>query len=361
MMPANNLDYMPAVKWRQGEYQALMRLPDAVKAKLRPLIMVPSIEYDFETNEAKCSPHDHATKFVKRYTAKWKERGALIDVDPSLHGEKVAGKSFITYIFDALRATKANAIPVVSLDYDAAAISDLSDAAGIDGKGIGIRARVEHLMHTLANSRFNKLSDIIGVAPEDVDFLIDLGAPAYEPYAAFGKALLSAMTTITALADYRSLTILGTAFPENMPPGKADGTLKRHDWLFYKEFIKMLPEGFRIPAFGDYTTVHPSFKADFDMRTIKPAGKIVYTTTDVWILKKGGSFRDNRLQMHDHCASIVKSGKFKGSNFSDGDSYIERCAKKDPGAGPSNLSKWKEIGINHHIMQVLEDVSKFHV
>ena len=353
-------DYTPAIKWRQGEYQALMRLPEAAKAKLRPLVIIPSIEYDFETGEPECSSHDHATKFIKRYTAKWKTRVALIDIDSSLHAEKVAGKTFVAYIFDALRDAKAVAIPVISLDYDTAVIGDLAEAAGTDGNGICIRARIEHLMHPLADTRIAKLIAGIGVAPEEVDFLVDLGSPTYEPYAAFGKALLAALSKLTSLKVYRTFTMLGTAFPETMPPGKSDSALKRHDWLFYKDFVKTLPEGFRRPLFGDYTTVHPAFKADFDMRKIKPAGKVVYTTPEDWLLRKGGAFRDNRAQMHDHCDKIVKSGKFKGGAFSEGDSYIERCAKKEPGAGPSNLSKWKEVGISHHIMQVLDDVSKFH-
>ena len=39
-MPITHTDYVPILKWRQGEYQALLRLPDAVKDRTVPLIEV---------------------------------------------------------------------------------------------------------------------------------------------------------------------------------------------------------------------------------------------------------------------------------------------------------------------------------
>lgn len=352
--------YAPAVKWRLGEYQAMLRLPEPAKARLRPLIIVPSIEYDFETGEPKCSVHDHTTKFLKRYSAKWKQRPAWVDADVSLHGEKIGKKSFVEFLFEGLISMKGNVTPVVSPDYDVPVIGDLAEAASNVEQGLCIRLRLENLMHPQADAKLQKLLNSTGAALSDTDLLIDLGNPTYEPYSAFAKALGAALSKLSGLNQFRSFTILGTAFPESMAGQIPNGAIPRHDWLFYKEFVKSLPTGFRKPMFGDYTTVSPAFKADFDMRKIKPAGKVIYTTPDSWIVEKGGAFRDNPKQMHGHCKRIVESGKFRGAGYSDGDNYIARCANKQADAGPSNLSKWKEVGISHHIMQALEDVSKFH-
>src|SRR5208283_850440 len=113
-----------------------------------------------------------------------------------------------------------------------------------------------------------------------------------------------------------------------------------HDWLFYRALVETLPERMRRPNFGDYTIVHPEF-SPVDMRTIKPAGKVVYTTTDSWEVRKGGAFRDNPQQMHAHCASIVACGKFKGPSYSCGDDYIAKCAVGKE--GPSNQTRWKDV------------------
>lgn len=112
----------------------------------------------------------------------------------------------------------------------------------------------------------------------------------------------------------------------------------------------------RRPNYGDYTIVHPDFKA-LDMRMIKAAGKLVYTTAGDWEVRKGGAFNDNRSQMHDHCASIVACGKFAGAGYSIGDDYIAKCAAHLE--GPSNQTRWKEVAINHHITRVLDDLSSF--
>jgi len=351
--------YSPAVKWRMGEYQAMFRLPEPAKARLRPLIIVPSIEYDFETHEPECSVHDHATKFVKRYSAKWKQRSAWVDADVSLHDAKIGKKSFIEFLFEGLASMNGIVIPVVSPDYDVPIIGDLAEAASNAGQGLCVRLRLENLMHPQADARLQKLLNSAGVAIGDTDLLIDLGNPTYEPYNEFAKGLLAALSKLSNLEQFRSFTILGTAFPESIA-GKIPNAIARHDWLFYKVFVTSLPAGFRKPMFGDYTTVNPSFKADIDYRMIKPAGKVVYTTPDSWVVEKGGAFRDNPKQMHGHCKRIIDSGKFRGGAYSGGDDYIERCAKYEPGAGPSTLTRWKEVGISHHIMHALEDVAKFH-
>jgi hypothetical protein len=91
---------------------------------------------------------------------------------------------------------------------------------------------------------------------------------------------------------------------------------------------------------------------------IKPAGKVIYTDKNIWAVRKGGAFRDNPAQMHGHCDSLVKSGSFRGGAFSNGDNYIENCAVKAAGYGPSSQTRWKEVAISHHTMHVLDDLSK---
>jgi hypothetical protein len=94
-----------------------------------------------------------------------------------------------------------------------------------------------------------------------------------------------------------------------------------------------------------------------DMRKVKAAGKIVYTTPDTWATRKGGAFRDNPGQMHVHCEKIIAEPAFafKGAGFSYGDKYIADCAMKVE--NPSNLSRWKDVGINHHITTVAADLA----
>ena len=78
--------YVPVVKWRQGEYQALSRLEDARKARIVPLIEVTPPDFDFEQWKPKKTIDAHFEKFASRFKEKWGERPALLDaglLDPA--------------------------------------------------------------------------------------------------------------------------------------------------------------------------------------------------------------------------------------------------------------------------------------
>jgi Beta protein len=62
-----------------------------------------------------------------------------------------------------------------------------------------------------------------------------------------------------------------------------------------------------------------------------------------------------RWRMGEYQA-LSRPGKFRGAAFSEGDAYIEKCANKM--AKPSNQPFWKQVAISHHIMHVIEDLSK---
>ena len=72
-------------------------------------------------------------------------------------------------------------------------------------------------------------------------------------------------------------------------------------------------------------------------------------------MRKGGAFWRNREQMHGHCADIVSKKFFKGASYSYGDNCIAKCAALE--IGPGNLTLWKEVGINHHITHVSDELA----
>lgn len=349
--------YVPAVRWRQGEYQALARLAAAAKDRVVPYITIPEVEYDFEARQPKKSVHQHVHPFAARFNAKWGQRPAWVNLHPGIANERMDdGRDIPAYVFEALRTTQANAIPSVPLDAAAAIITSVRAIAATDGLGAAISVRLEDLMKPNVRVRIEALAASFGQSLGEIDLVIDLGAPNYEPYAAFAGALLAAMGKLGDLDAFRNFIIIGTAIPETFKDvAKGADQLPRHDWLFYQALIGKIAAGMRQPNYGDYTIVHPNFKA-LDMRMIKAAGKLVYTTSGVWEVRKGGAFNDNRAQMHDHCASIVACGKFDGASYSIGDDYIAKCAAYLE--GPSNQTRWKEVAINHHITRVLDDLSR---
>lgn len=348
--------YVPALRWRQAEYQALFRLDSAAKARTVPFIIIPEVEFDFETRQPKKSVQEHVHPFAARFKAKWNQRPAWIGVHPGIANRPMSdGRDIPAYVFEALRAFKANAIPAIPLQAAPPIVASVRAIVAKDGHGVAVAVRIADLMKSDTRTRIDELAASLGAAINEVDLVVDLGAPNFEPYDTFANALISSVHRLSDLHAFRNFVVIGTAIPETFKDvAKGAHQLPRHDWLFYRVLLGGTPTGMRQPNYGDYTIVHPEFKV-LDMRMIKAAGKLVYTTPKAWEVRKGGAFADNRTQMHGHCASIVASGKFKGADYSSGDDYIAKCAVHEE--GPSNQTRWKEVAINHHITHVLHDLS----
>ena len=348
--------YVPALRWRQAEYQALLRLADPAKDRTAPYITIPEIEFDFEEQRPKKTVQEHVHPFALRYKAKWGRRRAWISVTKNIVDIPMDdGRDIFTYVFGELRGYKAMAVPAVPVDASASTLRAVATILDADSLGTAIAIRLEDLMRPGLRVRIDEIMSNVGAAPAETDLVIDLGAPNFQPYDIFSDALIAAVRLLGDLNDFRNLVLIATAIPATFRDVARGGDeIPRHDWMFYRTLITKLPEDMRCPSFGDYTIVHPDF-APIDMRMIKSAGKLVYTTSSSWVVRKGRAFRDNPEQMHDHCASIVSSRVFKGPSYSSGDAYIAKCALRVE--GPSNQTRWKEVAINHHITHALEDLA----
>ena len=350
--------YVPALRWRQAEYQALKRLGQTVKDQIVPLITIPDVEYDFEQQEPKRTVDEHVRPFITRYQEKWGQRPAWIALNEAIaNGRMDDGSHVFDYVFSGLRLHDAQAVPALPLAADSATIAAVSTVVAQDRQGSAILVRLEDLMADGPEARVVALAKDLQVGLKGIDLIIDLKAPNFEPYDSFATALIAYMPRLGDLMAFRKVVLVSTAIPETLADiSKGTDAIPRHDWLFYQTLLKKLPGGMRRPVYGDYTIVHPNFEAK-DMRIVKPAGKIIYTREDMWGTRKGDSFRDNRDQMHSHCQAIVLDAgfDFRGQDYSWGDAYISDCAARRQSA--SNLGQWKKVAINHHITLVVEELA----
>ena len=351
--------YVPILKWRQGEYQALLRLDDVIKDKLVPLIVIPPVEWDFEEQKLKKNVEEHIEPFAKRLRAKWHKRPPLIHVHDSLAEQTVgAGERVMDKVFTKLRSNKEKSYPVVRLSRSKEFRRSIADIHAQDQMGIGFRVDLNELSKPGFNDDASDLLSEISVESEFVDLVIDVGGPkSFQPYADLANAIAGLVGKIRDLDSYRSFAIAGSSYSAVTWMKRPGGCASREEWMLYKQLIGVLRDGTRIPAYGDYGIESPEF-VTLDMRLIKPAAKLIYATSSGWEVQKGRSFRDDPSQMKDQCSCVVKSAYFKGEEYSKGDRYILACA--NGGASTGNLSTWKWVGMNHHMTQVVEDLANFH-
>lgn len=354
-MSATISHYVPILKWRQAEYQSLLRLQSSEKDATVPLFVVPPIEYDFEERRDKETLQEHLSKFPDRYLRKWGERPAFVDLHESLRsGAMENGDDAVTYIFRELRSRGANAVPVLSRPWKIT--SSIRNTVERTALGIALRIDAASLMSSAAARLAREVTSKLGIGFESVDLILDLGKPSnFDPYNVFAEALARHINTIDELLNYRSFILAATAIDLSSVK-KPGATLLRKEWLLYLELIKSNHALKRVPSFGDYTIETPEFAPDMDFRVVRTGARLVYTTDTEWLVQKGGAFRDNPQQMRPMCQGLVASGLYAGAGFSWGDKRILETAEGNVNTYGSPTT-WKNVGINHHLCVVLHQLA----
>jgi len=353
--------YVPIIKWRQGEYLALERLEDKIKNEVMPLIEVPPIEWDFARGVLAKTIDDHLSRFAYRFHKKWEGRSAYIDfnlLDPSYR--LIGNIHPVTFIFTELSKIGERAIPVTSpyrdLPYQKA-IKDIINENEVE-KEVCFRLSFKDLIKINISSEVDNLANTLNVKPREINLVIDLDSPNFNPISSFANVLKASVNKFKNIKDFKSLTIVSTAFPKSMGEvQRGSQTVKRSEWDLYLEYYSNLTSNDVTPQFGDYAIAHPVLPQQ-DMRLLKPAASLRYTIDNAWWIGKGTNVRDNGFEQYrDICKSIVSSPHFCGAKYSRGDAYIKDCS--DGTGSTGNLPTWRWVGTNHHITKVVNDLASF--
>lgn len=356
-MPTTVFDYVPVLKWRQGEYQALLRLDAARKARVRPLIEVTPPEYDFEKKKVKKTLEAQLEPFAKRLKLKWGTQRAFLDtslLDPL--ARLPGGVHPLTYLLDAARTVGGQLTPVTGLSRDLAHYNAVAAADLFDGLGVAVRCSLDEIADPDFPTRLATLLVELDVQPAKTDLIIDLAAKNFEPLADLAGLIAALLQSDLIYEEVRSLVLVGTSFPPSMGDIKGPiQTIKRLEWMLYKAVVALLPAGFRQPTFGDYA-ISSADMPKGDMRLLKPSATVRYAIDNAWVITKGVNVRDNGFgQYRDCCGEVLKSGKAFPLGYSAGSDYVRGCHGKTSGTG--NLTTWRWVGTNHHITKVVDDLA----
>lgn len=353
-------DYVPVLKWRQGEYQALMRLHARSKVRVVPLIEVTPPEWDFEHHKFKKTIDAQLTPFASRLEKKWGSRPAFVDTSllaPT--ARMIGGIHPLTFLLDEVRARGGVVTPVTGLGRDLAHYNSLAAGMALDGRGVAIRVSLDDIADPGFAAALTGLADSLGSALAHVDLIVDLAAKNFEPLADLIDLVTTLLQAEPVFSTTRSLVLIGTSFPASMGEVKlASQILPRQEWKLYKGVVAALPPTFRPLSFGDYAIASADIPGG-DMRLLKPSATIRYTIDNGWLITKGNNVRDNGFdQYRGHCGTVIGSGHMAPSGYSAGSDYIRDCHAKTKSTG--NLTTWRWVGTNQHITRVVDDLASFH-
>lgn len=361
MLGQDHRQYVPFLKCKQGELDALSRIGRDDREQLTPLIDIGPIEIDPKT-EVQVKSLDETLEGVAAKIAKaWGSLDFcfvdLPEFEPSARLED--GRHPVSRFFEDAKAADLAAIPVSGLDRDGPQLEAAAEAMSWGNRGIAIRLRRPELQNPAALAAdLRRIAGTLQIDFRQVDLLLDFGPLLKSEVATIGGEADAAIKGLPDIDAWRSLTLCAGAFPQtvspDVKPGES-GPLERREWRLWKRLIdgKQLP---RPPAFGDYGVAAPEWLVGFDPEIMDPAAKIVYAREDDWLVVRGRSLKKKGYEQYRTLAvQVVKNESFRGGDHCWGDDYIAKCAKGEVGTG--NLQTWVAVATNHHLCVVTEQLA----
>lgn len=335
--------YVPILKGKAGELAALKDAQPTTWDVISPLVEVvpPSDELDAATLEKACK------KLVGKVSAAYQGVPVMLDAGLLDLGVPLAdGRSAVGMLVDEAREKQVVALPVLRLDDPPLAIRDASAAHTRDGAGVVVRLLSDDLDEDPEDveKQLDVILDGMGLAPESVDLLLDLGAVEGDIAVRGGARMaVSFLRELDSVDRWRTITVASGAFPIDLSQFSAWklGEHARFDAQVFDRVMRRPPrEDIR---YADYAITHPLLSSG---PQFAPPPQLRYATAEHWLVLKG-SKRDPRsnAQFQEICLEIAAHPDFAGAALGKAD---QRIAAGSP-EGPGNGATWRAVGTTHHL------------
>jgi len=356
--------YVPILKGKAGEYDALKHLSPGVKPQLTPIIEVPPIESKYEgelgvPTGPKATIDEHVGEVSERIRDSWgTDHPVFVDL---LHVEEDGllenGSHPLAQVLDQGRSLGILAIPVTGIGHSTEYQNAVIDAVQSDARGVCIRAdRDGCAFPTFLAAELQNLTMTLNVGRNQVDVILDLGAIMPNEVNELRMMVTSMISELPNVDEWRTISVAATAMPENVTLDMDRFSIKRiprAEWTLWNAVAHEydLP---RIPSFSDYGVTHPRYR-DVDWREVSLGGKIKYSAEGTWVIVKGRKLEGAGDQFHALAMKLIGEPEFRSSDFSWGDEKIAQCAALE--IGPGRLQDWVTFTTNHHLRFVTQQLA----
>ena len=342
--------YVPALRWRQGEFSALQELRPDQKSEITPLIDIAPIPWDFAEEQPAKTIDQHLSRTADQMATAWgTEDPIFVDLSLIDPAERMnSGTHPLQHLFAELRAAGVIATPVTGLDRDAAYQSAVRSVLATDNRGICLRITIEDAGAGDTATAVEGILEELEVEPGIVDLVIDLKAIETNQAAILRSWAVGLINSWANIRQFATLTLLSGGFPLNLS-GLVPGVhlVDRTDLALWQQVRASNPV--RQPSFGDYTAGHPD-PDEIDPRIMQVSASIRYASDDAWVILRGRSVQSSRHggygQFQNLSGALIAHPLFTGHSFSWASDFIEQCAAGGP---TGNLTTWRKVATNRHM------------
>lgn len=361
MVTFGHSHYVPVLKGKLGEFKALDGLTGEMKDSITPLLEVPPIPWDFEEEKPARTIDRHLRSFVPNIKRFWGvDHPLFVDMNFVPDSERMqTGEHPLTWVFDYARKEELKLVPITGIGRDTEYQDAVRDVVAQDGQGLCIRIDATDIEDEELEISIEQLITSLKVMKTETHLIIDLKEIQNNQIGLLVRSLRDVIRNLPDVQEWRTLTLCATAFPQTMSGFLANSIslTSRVEWQLWTTLLHNSTKISRMPAFGDYTVVHPEL-LDIDPRVMQLGAKIKYTFDNDWIIIKGTSIRrGGSEQTRELCKKIINLSEYRGTAFSWGDNYIQKCADGTEGVG--SQTTWVTVGVNHHIAFVINQLANY--
>ncbi|NKC12609.1 MAG: hypothetical protein GKR94_10530 [Gammaproteobacteria bacterium] len=345
--------YVPVLKTKLGEANALKKLDPGVRRRVLPLLDFlppPTSEYSPIALVNRISKA--ASNFARSLDGCPAVYVDTYDIPPACKGP--SGRQAIEPVCESCLSHGMSVIPIVGLGRTLEHTVAVSKLPFLQKSGVGVRLEVEDLLNSsIVVARLENTLGRLQLDTPIVDLIFDLRSLVGQSEARLSALVSVALVDVARLGPFRSTTICGSNYPVDVSEIPKDGQaiVERRELAIWRRVVAAVGT-VRMPRFGDYAVVHPDF---VELGPVPNANaKIRYAFGDHWIVRRGHSLREspNYEQYRDLSRDVADGPYFHGANCSYGDQYIADCAAGRVGTG--NLGTWVSVDVNHHITATTE-------
>jgi len=336
-----DIRYVPNLRWKRGEKNALRDLSVAGRENVLPLFLIGSDQFKPKKATTKKAEVPAPLVFAQEIFNCWGASPFYLDASSI---PDTPGHDHRLYeIANHCRAMELELISVIRPEATASYLNTVKKVVAHDNRGVCLRISLQEM---------SEIPKWIGSWPfslKETDLVIDYLNQA-ESLLSFGEVVLAEAFRALHKGDkWRSVTIVGTSIPDNFA-GLTSGLYKipRHEKVIWNQ-LQSAPLPYQL-HFGDYATVSTTAPAPGIAWGFPITAK--YTLQEEFLICRG--VRTTGLGAEDADVQLVKHAK---SIASHPDRHVlshcwadREIDKIETGLnGPRNLEHWVRLGVNRHI------------
>lgn len=350
--------YVPALRMKFGELQGIRALADDVAAHVWPRIVVPPPEERDETMQLALFSDAHIPAVGPILSRHWRDRRLFLD--PSYLIDDVGADTidgWFPEMFERTRKASVLATPLLPLRELIRVPTNTIKAAlsTEDAPMLGIVISSADLVDRQGINKVLSLISELEITPADCSIVADFHDADFTNAEFVTPVIEGAFDLLQEAAVWKHVIFQGTHYPEKNPADPGSNYLvPRNEWKAWRDAVRFSPTTADNLIFGDYGA--DCAKMSFGKANAAAIRHYRYTTTENWLVERGGNEGTDREIMSSVCQKIVSSGHFSGRAFSSADDFIFRTAYD--GAGPGNATTWRAINTTHHITRVVADIGE---